>query len=462
MHRGSSAGITVLVLLVCSTAMAATYVVDADGGGDATTLLGGMTLAASGDTVVVAPGTYSGTANREIDFTGRDIHLTSQNGPSVTIIDCESAGRAFTLAAGEGPGAVITGLTVRNGHDDALGGAVLCDGSSPMIRNCVFENCTAWDGGSQGQGGAIYCSESAAMVEDCVFEGNTAREGACIYFADSPALARRCRFLGNTALRGGGGVRILRVGTTIEDCTFVANTAPTYGGGVFCCYSAPMITGCTFVRNAASEGGAIYGYDASPVITDCILAFSTEGSAVSCPGASAFEISYSCLFGNAGGDDLCGTGHDNVFLDPALCDTTAGTFSLQDCSPCAGAGSDGGHIGAHGVACVCGDPTGVTADTPAGGETAVDTSPMSISPNPTGAGVSIVLGDAGSSEVLSLGIYTIGGRRVRDLSSGARAESRKVLWNGNDDSGRRVAAGVYLVRLDMESHRHTTKLVVIR
>ncbi len=476
---GQKAALAALVLALCAPGIvrATTIVVNADGSADASTLAGGIALVADGDTVLVAAGAYAGPANRNIDFAGREIRLESIGGPAVTTIDCESAGRAFIFAAGEGPGAVVSGFTVRDGHDDALGGGVFCDGASPVIEDCIFENCVAWDGGSIGQGGGIYCSFSGATIADCTFRGNGAREGAGIYLADSPALVSRSLFVGNTAYRGGGGIRILRAGTTVEDCTFFANTAPVYGGGVYCCYSAPTISHCTFAGNAASEGGAIYGYDAAPMVTDCILSFSSEGAAVYCRGASAFEISYCCIFGNEGGDDACGTAHDNVFANPAFCDTTGGGFQIQECSPCAGAGSGGCDIGAWSVGCACEDTTGVSdapEDPDAPGDDGVAGIRLTVAPNPTGAGASIAYSWLGERENTvtgryfsadldaSLGIYTTGGRIVRALTHELRSSNGEVNWDGRDDSGRPVAAGVYLVRLAMNSDERTAKLVVVR
>jgi hypothetical protein len=454
-RSGLTAALAALVFAFSapSIALGTTIVVSGVAGADAETIAEGMALAAAGDTVLVAAGTYAGPLNRDIDFGWQDVRLESMDGPAATVIDCESAGRAFVFTSGEGSGAVVCGFTIRGGHDDTRGGGVLCEAASPLIEDCIFENCTAWDGGVEGQGGAVFCSFSSATLARCTFRGNTAREGAAVYCADSPALVSGCLFVRNTALRGGGGIRILRVGTTVEGCTFFGNTAPVYGGGVYCCYSAPTITGCTFAENAASNGGAIYGYDASPVVTDCILAFSSEGAAVFCPGASAFTISYCCIFGNAGGDEACGTAHDNLFLDPAMCDTTGCEFRLQDCSPCVGAGSDGGDIGAWDVGCACDDTTHVPDET---------FTRLQVSPNPTAAGVRITYESRERERPLKLGIYSTAGRLVRDLTTDVRGAQGTVSWNGMDDSGRPVAAGVYLIRLTMETTGHLAKLVVVR
>jgi hypothetical protein len=55
--------------------------------GDSKTIQEGIDAAIDDDTVLVAPGTYSGSGNREIDFKGKAIVLTSENGPEETVIE---------------------------------------------------------------------------------------------------------------------------------------------------------------------------------------------------------------------------------------------------------------------------------------------------------------------------------------------------------------------------------------
>jgi hypothetical protein len=63
----------------------------------------------------------------------------------------------------------------------------------------------------------------------------------------------------------------------------------------------------------------------------------------------------------------------------------------------------------------------------------------------------------------SLAIYDLAGRLVQRLSSGARsAGTHAATWNGRDASGRVVAAGVYLARLEADGQVAVSKVVHLR
>ena len=63
----------------------------------------GIDAAVDGDTVIVLDGIYTGTRNKNLDFNGKAITVTSQNGPESTIIDCEESGRGVYFHSDEGP-----------------------------------------------------------------------------------------------------------------------------------------------------------------------------------------------------------------------------------------------------------------------------------------------------------------------------------------------------------------------
>lgn len=131
-----------------------------------TTIQAAINAAVNGDTVLIADGTYTGPGNVDLDFGGRNINVTSQNGPTKTIIDCGgSAGtnhRGFYLHSGE-TNAVISGLTIQNGYGGPpsgydAGGGICNIGSGLTIQNCVLRSNVA------GQGGAFYNSVYSSVV----------------------------------------------------------------------------------------------------------------------------------------------------------------------------------------------------------------------------------------------------------------------------------------------------------
>jgi len=65
-----------------------------------------------------------------------------------------------------------------------------------------------------------------------------------------------------------------------------------------------------------------------------------------------------------------------------------------------------------------------------------------------------------SAQHATMAIYDLRGARVKTLLDETLAPGRhSVRWDGTDDSGRHVAHGVYLVRLDAGDHSASTKVV---
>ncbi len=254
--------------------------VDAAGGGDYLTIQDAVDAASTCDTILVAPGTYTGPANRNISFGGKNIVLKSQEGRASTIIDCEHQDRGFFFVDGEDESATVRGFTVRNGLGS--GGGIRCVNSWPTIIDCAFT-----DNDGESYGGGVYCNNAVSP---------------------SPAFV---------------------------NCVFAGNTASIHGGGVLLDFSEVTFTNCTFVGNGAPEGGGIHcGVGSAPAFTNCIIAFGVEGGAVHCPGTSIPTVNHCCVFGNAGGDELCGDYWENLFVDPLFCGAAEGDYSLYDTSPC--------------------------------------------------------------------------------------------------------------------------------
>jgi flagellar hook assembly protein FlgD len=71
--------------------------------------------------------------------------------------------------------------------------------------------------------------------------------------------------------------------------------------------------------------------------------------------------------------------------------------------------------------------------------------------------------DLAVSGLVHLAIYDIAGRRLRTLlDRNIGGGLHDVVWDGRDDGGRTVGAGVYLVRLEAGSVTQVRKAVVVR
>jgi hypothetical protein len=84
------------------------------------------------------------------------------------------------------------------------------------------------------------------------------------------------------------------------------------------------------------------------------------------------------------------------------------------------------------------------------------------SPNPCNPSTAIKF-DSSEDAYATLRIYDLAGRLVRTLiAESVRAGRRGVAWDGRDDTGHRVASGVYLYELHIGALRFARKLVVMK
>ncbi len=396
--------IAVGVMAIAVAAPAATIRVDAGGGGDYYAIQEGIDASSSGDTVLVAAGTYTGVMNRGLDFGGRQISVIGESGRDVTIIDCQFQDRGFIFDTGETPASVLEGVTVRNGVG-ANGGAVWIVGSRPTVQYCAFENCSA------GYGGAFYLGHQASpYIEYCEFDGNSASDyGGAIYTYIAFPYILECDFTNNTAGISGGAISCKTwTVTSILDCRFTGNEAhdggciyvgtlfgqgdddlatsyigfnwfadntAVRGGAIFVqSFSWVNVHWCTFVRNSADQGGAVFCQteaDGATILQNCsmlfnraaygggvcsagsssyneltvercLIAFSTEGNSVHRLDFSPVTTDLSLAFGNEGGDILYGS--RNLYEDPLLCDVYTDDYNLCENSPCRSANNEWGFL----------------------------------------------------------------------------------------------------------------------
>jgi len=170
----SKAIIPLLAALVVVSAPCVAPAVTINVPGDVPDIQSGLNLADNGDTVLVAPGTYSGDGNRALDFGGVDISLIGTAGSDLTIIDLTYDDFGFIFQNGEPPSALLQGFTIM--HADSMQGANAIDilnGASPTISDCrITGNKTE----ISGPYGIVRVQDGFPFFENCVVDYNNSVE----------------------------------------------------------------------------------------------------------------------------------------------------------------------------------------------------------------------------------------------------------------------------------------------
>ncbi|MCB9831644.1 MAG: hypothetical protein H6807_04145 [Planctomycetes bacterium] len=147
------------------------------------TIQAGIDNAVTGDTVLVAPGTYF----ENLIIQDKEIRLIGSGGPNVTIVDGNNAGTVLCIKPNLGRALWIEGFTFTHGRGvDGFGyghegkpGGIYVQCSSPTIKNCRIVNNRGGDVGDRAQGGAggialMGCGPDidGAAILNCVIRAN--------------------------------------------------------------------------------------------------------------------------------------------------------------------------------------------------------------------------------------------------------------------------------------------------
>ena len=324
---------------------AQSYLVDLTGAGDFLTIQEGLNAASDGDTVLIAPGVYTGPGNRNLTFGGVSTVVRGLASRDETVIDCEGAGRGFYIGGDATP--VIENLMVTNG-DTIRGGGMYLEGTSPTLRNVRFVDNASIDGG-----GGLYSRNGSPTLEDVLFDDNTAAvQGGGMLCVGSSASLTDVVFFRNAAQGSGGGMACMFSSPSVAGTVFRRNSAGL-GGALYCGGSDPSITSCTLVENEGSLGSSVYCRDGSaPAIRHTIIAYGSPGEALYCDSSVPYTT-LSCIYANGELNELCGTYTTSMlYVDPLFCDLENGDFTLAGDSECLPENNSWGIlIGALGVGC---------------------------------------------------------------------------------------------------------------
>lgn len=336
------------------------------------TIQAGIDAAQELDTVLVAPGTYSGEGNRDLDFKGKNIKLIS-DGIGQATIDCGGSPtephRAVYLHNEEDTSSLIDGFYITGAYVSQGWQGAISLFSGATIRNCAIVGNVS--SGLTASAVAPNYKRYRVVVEYCLFMENINGIQAV-----ADIQLNNSQFINNDI----AGLYLFDMDTvTVDSCLFAGNGA--YGihtsTGSWGEYS---ITNNTIVLNGK---GLYFWYDppkevaaGAPAfqlshISRNLVAFNQE-TGIEGDGLGFVGVVVECnnAYGNSGGDydswvswgPYPGDTLGNISADPQFCDLDT-AYSVSNLSPCLPENNSCGvMIGAFGIGCylteICGDVNG--------------------------------------------------------------------------------------------------------
>ncbi|MFH1279914.1 MAG: right-handed parallel beta-helix repeat-containing protein [Candidatus Eisenbacteria bacterium] len=298
--------------------------------GDYTLLQAALDAAVSGDTVLVAAGTYDSLFYPPGADTARCVAYMKTGvtllgaGMGQTVIDAQNQGRGI-LCYGVSSGR-IEGLTVINAFSEITGAGIFCtQGSSPTIAGCEVKEC--------GDGGIICTFASNPLITDCVIKDNIYKSGGGIAIEDgaSPTVVNtliyrnRAPEAGGVLVRGAGSSGLF-INCVIDSNYLNASDAP--GGGFAVRDGGLTVRNCRVTRNRATGAGG--GFDirsaGSPVVIDSTIIADNSTADAFGPGGGLYmelsdlELTFCEITGNSapGTDSLNDGGGIFAFLPSSM------------------------------------------------------------------------------------------------------------------------------------------------
>jgi len=246
--------------------------------GDQPTIQAGLDAAVTGDTILVADGTWTGAGNANFGISEEGITLRSENGPLACIIDCEYVVGNWIGFSDDGRQSTLDGFTITHANG---GSAVICapyaDGL--QITNChIVSNGLDWNFGA----GGITCStDSSVEITDCLIAGNVGYLGGGVHCWDADVTLTNCLLYWNYSTddfswpyEGGAGAGIYGeqyANITVANCTITGNSGGStgFGGGIGLVEDCTVtVTNSIIWDNAPDQIGLANGSTATVTYSD--------------------------------------------------------------------------------------------------------------------------------------------------------------------------------------------------
>lgn len=485
-HRMLIASVVAAVLLVFSIVNAERTVWYVHPDSSLKSIQAGLDSCADNDIVLVGPGTY---VENIIWPNTQGIHLISELGPEMTIIDGNSDGSVIRIATAVDTATIINGFTIQNGGVAISGGGISCyNNTSPTITGNTITNNHAHIYGS-----GIFCGSGCSpIISDNAITNNAAggpiggAGGGIFCDSNSLAIILDNTITNNSAVSSwdgsGGGICCRNYNGMINGNTVTGNYASYYGGGIYCYESSPTIVGNTINNNTAYGifgGGILCETNSSPIIKHCNIS-DNDGTGITCrynssPPIDSCSISWNTIHGvYCYGIDVNPELHWNNIAyntDYGILNDATQLINAEDnwwgdvsgpYHPTANPTGQGNQVSDY----VDFDPWFTDSVQWVGIEEFEPSQPVSVilqvSPNPFRNRVSIKFSMEYKADDIGLKIYDATGRLVKKFGHTSNQQFNQVIWAGDDNYGNKVSSGVYFLKFKTERVSETRKLLLIR